>query len=303
MPPSGRQFALVEGDQRAVAVEVGGGLRTYSVAGHDVIDGYPETEMSSVGRGQQLIPWPNRLSGGRYRWEGHDHQLPLSEPAAGNAIHGLVRWANWTATAHERARVTLRHRLHPQPGYPFTLDLEVTYALDQGGLRVRQRAENVGDTACPFGAGAHPYLSAGAGPIDQASLRAPAARYYLTDSHQIPTATAPVEGTAFDFRTARTIGPTVLDTAFAGLEPDPDGATRIQLAGDHGVVTLWMSGAYRYLMLFTGDSIGEVHRRRHGLGVEPMTCPPNAFATGEGVIHLEPGEVFTGEWGISREGG
>jgi aldose 1-epimerase len=32
--------------------------------------------------------------------------------------------------------------------------------------------------------------------------------------------------------------------------------------------------------------------------VEPMTCPPNAFRTGEGVLVLEPGDSTTAEWGI-----
>ena len=30
-----------------------------------------------------------------------------------------------------------------------------------------------------------------------------------------------------------------------------------------------------------------------------MTCPPNAFRTGEDLIRLEPGERFAGTWGIS----
>jgi aldose 1-epimerase len=29
-----------------------------------------------------------------------------------------------------------------------------------------------------------------------------------------------------------------------------------------------------------------------------MTCPPQAFRTGEDVIRLEPGERWRGEWGI-----
>jgi aldose 1-epimerase len=30
-----------------------------------------------------------------------------------------------------------------------------------------------------------------------------------------------------------------------------------------------------------------------------MTCPANAFRTGEGLIRLEPGASFTSVWGIS----
>jgi aldose 1-epimerase len=58
-----------------------------------------------------------------------------------------------------------------------------------------------------------------------------------------------------------------------------------------------MDEGYRYLMLFTGDPLPDVNRR--SLAVEPMTCPPNAFSTGEAVIRLEPGGSFTSRWGIA----
>src|SRR5947209_19420225 len=95
IPPSGRQYRIRSGDQAAVLVEVGGGLRTYAVAGRDVVDGYREDELAPAGPGQVLAPWPNRLRDGQYHWHGADYQLALSEPARGNAIHGLVRWLSW----------------------------------------------------------------------------------------------------------------------------------------------------------------------------------------------------------------
>ena len=49
-------------------------------------------------------------------------------------------------------------------------------------------------------------------------------------------------------------------------------------------------------MVFTGDPLPDVSRR--SLAVEPMTCPPNAFRTGEDLIQLEPGQSFTSSWGI-----
>ena len=88
IPPSGEQFEIAGGGRRAVVVEVGGGLRAYD----GVLLGYGEAEACSSGRGQVLAPWPNRLADGRYEWEGEQHRLPLTEPGAGNAIHGLVRW-------------------------------------------------------------------------------------------------------------------------------------------------------------------------------------------------------------------
>ena len=78
-------------------VEVGGALRSYVASGHELLDGYGAQERCTAARGQSLIPWPNRLRDGRYSFDGEEHQLPLTEPAKHNAIHGLVRWANWSA--------------------------------------------------------------------------------------------------------------------------------------------------------------------------------------------------------------
>ncbi len=93
--PSGEQVEIAHGDQRAVVVEVGGGLRSYSAAGRAVLDGYEADEMSTSGRGQLLIPWPNRVRDGSYEFDGQHHQLALDDPAEQDAIHGLVRWAAW----------------------------------------------------------------------------------------------------------------------------------------------------------------------------------------------------------------
>jgi aldose 1-epimerase len=298
--PSGEQFEIADGDQRAIVVEVGGGLRSYTVAGRAVLDGYGEDEMCRSGRGQVLIPWPNRLEGGSYAFDGRRHQLPINDAADQAAIHGLVRWAGWTAGEREPHRVVMQHVLYPRPGYPFTLGLGIEYRLSDAGLRVRTTATNLGTDACPYGAGAHPYLTVGTPTVDGAILRAPGRTVLRADAHGIPTGSEPVDGTDCDFRTARPIGATVLDNAFTDLERDDDGRARVVLRdpapGGSGL-TLWVDEAYGYLMLFTGDPLPDVARR--SLAVEPMTCPPNAFRTGESVVRLEPGHSFTSTWGIT----
>jgi aldose 1-epimerase len=296
---SGDQFEISFGTQRAVIVEVGGGIRTYSADGRDMLDGYGPEEPCPSGRGQLLIPWPNRIQDGRYEFDGRSHQLPLTEPALGNAIHGLVRWAAWWARSHEPDRLVLEHVIHPQPGYPFCVALEVEYALSEAGLSVRTSATNVGADACPYGAGAHPYLTLGTENIDPLVLRAPGRRVLVSDERDLPVGSEPVDGTEFDFWAARPIGTTKLDNAFTDLERWPDGRARVSIAEpDSGrSLTLWVDEHYPYLMLFTGDPLPDVNRR--ALAVEPMTCPPNAFRTGDSLIRLSPGESTTGWWGIN----
>jgi aldose 1-epimerase len=245
-----------------------------------------------------LVPWPNRLQDGAYEFAGRWHHLPRNETGTENAIHGLVRWAGWSVGVHETDRVVMEHALHPQPGYPFSLALSIEYALSGAGLRVTSSATNIGRDACPHGSGAHPYLTVGTDSVDTVVLRAPGRTMLRTDDRGIPVGAEPVEGTEYDFREPRPIGATKLDNAYTDLERDADGLARVELRHPDGgpTVSLWLDESYRYLELFTGDSQPSVNRR--SLAVEPMTCPPNAFRTGEGVIVLEPGESTTSTWGI-----
>lgn len=301
--PSGVQHEIRHGDQRAVVVEVGGGLRTYVVGGEDRLDGYGRDEVCSGGRGQPLMPWPNRLRDGRYEFDGREYAVALSEPATRTAIHGLVRWANWAAVEHGDSRVTMEHVLHPQAGWPGILRLRIEYALGDRGLAVNASATNVGAAACPFGAGFHPYLTLGTRTVDSLTVQAPGRSYLEADERGIPVSKRSVQDTPLDFRSGRALGGDKLDHGFTDLERDPDGLARVRLAaeGSDHRMTLWMDEAYGYLMLFTGDTLAPPRRRR-GLAVEPMTCPPNALQSGEGVVRLAPGEVFTARWGIEPSG-
>ena len=38
--------------------------------------------------------------------------------------------------------------------------------------------------------------------------------------------------------------------------------------------------------------------RIRGIAVEPMTCPADAFNSGSGLIVLEPGQQWSGQWGL-----
>jgi aldose 1-epimerase len=298
--PSGEQIEIARGDQRAVVVEVGGGLRTYSAAGRDLLDGFGADQMSTSGRGQVLLPWPNRIRDGSYEFEGRRHQLAINDVPEQDAIHGLVRWAAWSVGEREPHRVVMEHRIHPQPGYPFSLAVAIEYLLSGEGLQVRTTATNSGAEPCPYGCGAHPYLTLGSRAVDSLTLRAPGRTVLQSDERGIPIGSESVEGTEYDFRRPRPIGATRLDNAFTDLDRDRDGLARVSLAGsEDGSLTLWVDQSYGYLMLFTGDPLPEIDRR--SLAVEPMTCPPNAFRTGESLIRLDPGQSFTGTWGIGYE--
>lgn len=297
--PSGEQWTLRRGDDELTVTEVGGGLRTWTRGGLDVVAGFPDDAMSLAGRGQQLVPWPNRIADGVYTFDGVELRLGLSEPKLHNASHGLVRWAAWTLADRSDDAVTLTHRLHPQPGWSWVLDLETRYALTGDGLEVTTTATNRSGTRAPYGYGTHPYLSVDDVSLDDVSLDLPADTFLEVDPERLlPVATHPVDGTAYDFRGGRVLGATDLDTAFTGLARDAQGRWVVTVSGTpHGSLSLWGDAAYPWLQVYTGRATSE-SEGSNGIAVEPMTCPPGAFTSGTDLVVLEPGASHTGTWGI-----
>ena len=187
--------------------------------------------MVTSGRGQVLLPWPNRLEDGGYEFDGRRHQLPLTEPTARNAIHGLVRWVAWT-----------RRRARAGPGRdgahaPSAAGLPVPARTRASSTRSPttacgsgRRATNVGAAPCPYGAGAHPYLTLGHAHGRPAR---PARPGRAPCSCRTSAASRPARAASRARSTTsaqpRPIGATVLDNAFTDLERDDDGLARVVL--------------------------------------------------------------------------
>ncbi|MFJ8159501.1 aldose 1-epimerase family protein [Streptomyces sp. NPDC096136] len=300
---TGRQLTLRHGAHEAVVVELGAALRSYTVGGRPVIDGFAAQEPVTGGRGQILVPWPNRIRDGRYTWEGRELRLPLTEPAAGNAIHGLLRWVPWRVAEEGGDRAVLDVELRPQPGYPFHLGVRAAYTLGGHGLEVAVTARNLGPDAAPYGFGQHPYVRAGTASVDEAVLTLPARTRLVTDGRGLPVGAEPVAGTEYDLRAPRALGPLRLDTPFGDLERDADGRAVVRLAHPSGTLgtDVWLGPGADWVQLYTGDTLPPGERRR-AVAVEPMTCPPDAFRSGTGLVRLAPGAHHTVRWGITPWG-
>lgn len=304
--PTGRQFEIAGGGYRAVATEVGAGLRVLEHAAdgevRPLIAAYGEHEAVRHGAGQILAPWANRVAGGRYTFDGEARQLDVTEPATGNAIHGLTRWLPWRLAAHTADSVRLELSLFPHPGYPHTLELAVEYRVGTDGLAVDICARNTGVHPAPYGFGAHPYITPGVHPAegraDEWTLHLPAERYLAVDERMIPRGGFDVDSSPYDFRKPRTLAGTALDTAFGGLQRELDGIGRIRLSAPGGnAVTLWLDRGLEWVQVFTGDALAGGSRRA-AVAIEPMTAPPDAFNSGTDLKRLEPGDTVTHRWGI-----
>lgn len=289
MPPTGEQFEIRSGAAQAVVTEVGAGLRAFSVDGRPFVETFAADARPPRGAGCVLVPWPNRTAGGQWLWDGGPQQLALSEPAAGNAIHGLLRHTLYRPEEQAPDSVTMAAVVAPQPGWPVPLATSVRYAVDAAGLTVTHTVTNVGTAAVPFGVGAHPYLRAGAADTDDCTLYL-AATTALPLGGGLPVApAAPVRSPEITLRGAE------LDHAFGGCLPT-DGLVRHRLSGPDGDVELWADPDFGWVQVFTPD---DHPGRGRAVAVEPMTCPPDALNSGIGLLVLEPGQTWSGRWGIS----
>ena len=301
-PPSGSQFVLQRAGQRAVVCEVGATLRSWRVDECQQLETVRAHERDDGYRGKVLAPWPNRIRDARYVFAGVEHRTAVTDPERGSALHGLVLWVNWRLRRRAADQVSLGYLLHPQPGYPFALDLEVEYRLVPDGLTVTLRATNVGADTAPFGAGCHPYLSVGGTRVDDALLTLSARARQPVDERLLPAGEpVGVDGTEYDFRRPRPVGQLALDTCFGDLERDADGLARVRLQSADGgrSLTVWMDERFSHVHVYTADTLAEPARRRRGIAIEPMTCAPDAFNSGDGLLALVPGATFAGRWGLS----
>lgn len=301
--PSGRQHEIAGHGYTAVVTEVGASLRVLRRGDRDVVVPWDSGAVRPVSRGALLAPWPNRVADGRWSWEGTSHQLPLTEVPRGNAIHGLVSWRPWALADAAADAVTLTCRLHPSSGYPFDLDLAVTYALAEDGLTTALTATNRGSRDAPYGCAPHPYLVAGPGLVDDWVLDLPAERVLEVDPDRLlprrPPVTVPVSG-GRDFRAPRVVGDATLDDAFTAVSAGTDGRARVRVTHPGtgtGAEIAFDPARMPWVQVHTADR-PDPALHRVGLAVEPMTCPPDALGSGTDLVRLAPGGSHTASWSI-----
>lgn len=294
------EFSLKAGGYEAVVTEHAAALRVLRFDGRDLVVPFPEGGPIPDYRGIIAAPWPNRIADGRYTFDGVTHQLPLNEPERGCSLHGLVFSHDWTMVARDESRVAFTCIIPPGKGYPHKVRLAVDYRLSEGGLLSTITATNLGTSVAPYGVCPHPYLVAGPSPLNDWVLELPAKKFLqVTADRLLPTTSRSVDGHEYDFRFPKPIGAVAIDHAFTDLAFDGTGWARVLLRDPSGtgVALAWDKNS-PWVQLHTADKAAPFPSRL-GLAVEPMTCPPNAFITGEDLIRLLPGGNHRMVWSIS----
>jgi aldose 1-epimerase len=298
---TGTPIVLERGAVRAELGTVAALLRSLTVDGAALVEHTPAEQTPSFGNGIVLTPWPNRVRDAAWTLDGAKQQLAITEVARGGALHGLLRFTDYAIRKQTPDAATLGALIAPQHGWPFLLDTWVRYALEPDGVTVTHGVRNLSAARAPWAVGTHPFLRVGDMPVEQLTITAPAATYFEVDERLNPVAESPVTGPV-DLRTARVVGELDLDTAYGTLTHAAPAGGRGDSAWldapDGSRTTLWQDLDWGYLQVFTTDRFPRDGVEGRAVAIEPMTAPPDALNSGQGLIWLEPGATWEGSWGI-----
>ncbi|PHK93049.1 aldose epimerase [Pseudoroseomonas rhizosphaerae] len=172
-----------------------------------------------------MLPWANRLDGGRFPWGGTTHAFPLTHPQEGNALHGLSRLAPWRVEERGAASAVLTQSLARGP-FDYVARLGVTLGAE--GLRLAMTVRHAGPAPCPLGFGWHPWFARPAG----CAVRFAARAALLVDARKLPVAAQDSPG--LDGGEREWLG---MDTHFTGWDGlatlrRPDLALTLRAGGD-----------------------------------------------------------------------
>lgn len=293
------EIELKAGAWSAVVSPHGASLRGASCDGMQAVTGYHGAANKQGGQGDVLIPFPGRVAGGRYVWDGVAYQLPITDKDGPNAIHGFVRKVDWSVESQSDSAVTFALGFAGADGYPFPLQLRVTYSVSVAGLRVDAAIINAGTIDAPVAMGFHPYFTVGSTLVDGDVLTLPFSEV-LEFERLIPTGKVfGVNEARLDFRAPLAIGQTAFNHCFCTPTRDADGLTRVRLEGADRTCTVWMDAAFEYCVVYTGDAL-PAGLARTSIAIEPMTCGSDALNHAQwGLQRLSPGSTLVAQWGVS----
>ncbi|MBW3087298.1 aldose 1-epimerase family protein [Bifidobacterium sp. 82T24] len=298
-PRTGQQYSISYGDYKAVITELGATMRKVTYKGKNVIVPLGPDDPVTCCHGQLLVPFPNRIEGGVYTFEGKTYELPIDEHDRNTAIHGYGYRSYWKLEELTESSVTQSWRVPNMNGYPFDVIVTAKHELAEDGLHITVSAYNNGDANAPWALAIHPWLDNGfngyGDEIDghnaQCHLTVPADTHVTVDENLIPTGTEAVDGTKYDLRDNPLLVNQPFDDAWTDLHRDADGGVhatftrpdglQIKVGGDETVTSF---------QVCTGTKF-PAFKHPAGTAVEPQTAYANAFNTGKDLIVIKPGET------------
>jgi aldose 1-epimerase len=251
---------------------------------------------TKVFAGAVLAPWQNRLANGE--WvdpSGRTLRNPINEVGLGNAHHGLVFDSEFSVREQKTNSITFEHLIGESTGYPFKVNLEISYELTELELVCRFTAINVGAEVAPFVIGFHPYFAIG--DSSQALLTLPAQSYYTQTKSKIPDVKVTTRGSDFDFSNSKVLAGVELDDFFTDLVAK-SGEIVSKLVTAEWSADLHQSDNLKHLVVYLTDQFDSDSGLISALALEPASGAANAFNNQEDLVLINPGEKFSGHWGV-----
>ena len=279
----------------------GAALKQLTVGGKDLITITTGHELNPYADGLVMAPWANRIDGGKWTLDGQELQLEINEPSMNNAIHGLVSQTVFEIANRTESSLKLSALIQPTTGYPFKLEISVTYELTSDGIDVKHHAKNLSDKAAPFVVGAHPYLQISGTPTEKLEIKSSVRTVDLVNERRIPIGKQDISGSEFDITDWRELSTCDFDHGFSNLVRDSNGRAHHLLRSPSGeVLDIWQSAEMKYAFIFTPDfyTNNADQTPRTAIAIEPQTGPANAFNSKEDLIWIEPNQAFDASWGL-----
>lgn len=286
---SNSTYSLTNGDATAVINLVGSAVVGLRFGNHVVI---PETDLGpKTYAGALLTPWPNRISKGRYQFEGSEYQLDTRD-GLGNALHGLVDDATAEIVETANGFLKLATRVESDPGYPASLLVETSFELTHSELVVSYFVTNTGSSNAPVGIGTHPYF-----PFSETTtVEINAEVAFVHGADMLPNAHVPASEIGLGKGISARVQDLSLDTQFTRTANPV--AT---LVSDGQALDIWSDNA-DWLMVYTTNKFPWASGEGNAIAIEPQTCPADAFNTGEDLRVLGPGESTFMRFGLRLRG-
>ena len=298
-PYSRDRLVLENATARAEIGLVAAVLCSLTVDGIRLTETVPVDGLPPMGCGIVLAPWPNRVRDGRWELDGETQQLDITEPALGNASHGLLRNTAYRVIEQTPDAVTLGAFIAPQHGWPFALDTWVRYQLESDGLTVTHGARNTGERPALWAVGAHPYFRIGETPVEQLTLRLDRPEYLELDDRLIPLRTRPVEGTRFDLRTPRLLGDVDVNVAYGDSEAFIGRSEAAWLESSNGArLALWLDEEFAWIKVYTPTTFPREGGTGLAVALEPMSAAPDALNSRRGLSMIPAGGEWQASWGV-----
>jgi aldose 1-epimerase len=281
---------------------VGAALRYLAIDEVELVEPGKFDSLSPFCEGVIMSPWPNRIDGGKWQYQGRTLELPINLHEQQNANHGLLMDHQYEVVAQSDSSVTLGALIHARLGYPFEVYTTVTYALVETGLSITHTAENRSAADAPYALGGHPYFKIAGVETEDLYLRSAAETVLVVDDRQIPIGTMPTEHSRFDLRSGVRVGDNFLDHDFTDLPRDSDGLAHTYLTAPDGRgFDIWQDEEFKHVVIFTPDFYWDElgSEKRYACAIEPQTSGPNSFNSGEDLNWLKQGQQFVATWGIN----